>query len=112
MVKYICEKCGKEFTKSRYTKHINKKKSCIISIENVINENVINENPITYNITTQDYTIINSCCINGLMDMKNNNRKVHLTITSPPYYNVKNYVLYQDYNGYLDTLKRIFSLVY
>ena len=30
MVKYSCEKCGKEFTqKGHYTKHINKKNSCI-----------------------------------------------------------------------------------
>ena len=30
MVKYSCEKCGKEFTqKSHYTKHINKKNPCV-----------------------------------------------------------------------------------
>ena len=33
MVKYICEKCGKEFTqKGNYTKHINIKKSCMTEI--------------------------------------------------------------------------------
>ncbi len=31
MVKYICEKCGKDFSqKGHYTKHINKKNPCVI----------------------------------------------------------------------------------
>ena len=31
MVKYGCEKCGKEFSqKGHYTKHLNKKNPCII----------------------------------------------------------------------------------
>lgn len=38
--------------------------------------------------------------------------KVHLTVTSPPYFNVKDYVSYDSYQEYLDTLKRIFTLVY
>ncbi len=37
--------------------------------------------------------------------------KVHLTMTSPPYYNVKDYVTYSSYEAYLETLKRIFTLV-
>lgn len=37
--------------------------------------------------------------------------KVHLTVTSPPYFNVKDYVNYSSYEEYLATLKRIFSLV-
>ena len=33
MVKYSCEKCGKEFTqKGHYTKHINKKNPCVIAL--------------------------------------------------------------------------------
>jgi DNA modification methylase len=38
--------------------------------------------------------------------------KIHLTVTSPPYFNVKDYVSYDSYTAYLDTLKRIFTLVY
>ena len=38
--------------------------------------------------------------------------KVHLTITSPPYYNVKDYVNYSSYNEYLDILKNIFTLLF
>ncbi len=59
-----------------------------------------------------DYTIVNSCCIEGLTKMKNDNKKVHLTITSPPYYNVKEYVTYDSYKEYLNTLKTVFGLVY
>ena len=66
----------------------------------------------TYKITTLDYTIVNSCCIKGLTDMKNENKKIHLTITSPPYYNVKDYVTYTDYKEYLNTLKNVFTLIY
>jgi len=35
MSNYTCEKCGKEFTqKSQYTRHINKKKSCVMILNN------------------------------------------------------------------------------
>jgi len=44
--------------------------------------------------------------------MKNENKKIHLTITSPPYYNVKDYVSYTDYKEYLNTLKNVFTLIY
>jgi DNA modification methylase len=159
MVKYSCEKCGKEFTqKGHYTKHTTKKNPCVFEskieeiIEKVVAEKMIkinydyknnetkveqnetkveenetkveenetkveeNETKVepsnTYKITTTDYTIINSCCIKGLTDMKNDNKKIHLTITSPPYYNVKDYVSYTDYKEYLNTLKNVFTLIY
>jgi len=45
MVKYTCEKCGKEFNqKGHYTRHINKKKTCLI--EKVVSEIKCNENQI------------------------------------------------------------------
>ena len=35
MVKYNCEKCGKEFTqKGQYTKHINRKNPCVLENKN------------------------------------------------------------------------------
>lgn len=37
---------------------------------------------------------------------------IHLTVTSPPYFNVKDYVSYSSYEAYLDTLKQIFTIVY
>lgn len=65
-----------------------------------------------YIISTDEYTIINSCCIEGLIKMKKENKTVKLTITSPPYYNVKDYVNYTDYKEYLNILKNVFSLIY
>jgi DNA modification methylase len=64
------------------------------------------------NISTDDYNIYNQCCVIGLNKMKESNEKVHLTVTSPPYYNVKEYSKYKNYKEYLDTLKQIFSLIY
>ena len=131
MVNYSCEKCGKEFSqKGHYTKHLNKKNPCVVEskvkemldkvVEEKLNDNIIkinqhdNTNQLLtpYKISTPDYTIINSCCIKGLTDMKNKNQKIHLTITSPPYYNVKDYVTYTDYKEYLNTLKNVFTLIY
>jgi len=72
---------------------------------------VDNENN-TYKIETHDYTIVNSCCIKGLTHMKNQNKKIHLTVTSPPYFNLREYVKYTNYKDYLNTLKTVFSLIY
>ena len=60
------------------------------------------------NIITNDYQIINKCCIEGLKELKNNNKNIQLTITSPPYYNVKDYVNYDSYKEYLDNTPTIF----
>jgi DNA modification methylase len=65
-----------------------------------------------YKVITDEYEVINTCCIKGLTAMKNDNKKIHLTITSPPYYNAKDYVAYKDYKEYLDTLKIVFTLIY
>ena len=63
------------------------------------------------NIITNDYQIINKCCIEGLKELKDNNKNIQLTITSPPYYNVKDYVNYDSYKEYLNKLKQIFELI-
>ena len=65
-----------------------------------------------YEIRTEDYRIVNECCMKGLREMKRENKKIKLTITSPPYYNVKDYVNYKDYKEYLKTLEEVFRLVY
>lgn len=44
--------------------------------------------------------------------LSNLDMQVQLTVTSPPYFNVKNYVSYDSYTDYLNTLRRIFTLVY
>jgi len=61
---------------------------------------------------TNEYTIINGCCIEGLTKLKNEKKTIQLTVTSPPYFNVKEYVNYSDYQEYLNTLKTVFSLIY
>ena len=65
-----------------------------------------------YTITNDEYTIINCCCLKGLNNLIEKKTKVHLTITSPPYYNVKDYVNYNSYNEYLDILKNVFTLLF
>ena len=37
---------------------------------------------------------------------------IHLTFTSPPYYNARDYSIFKSYNEYLDFLKSVFSEVY
>ena len=37
---------------------------------------------------------------------------IHLTFTSPPYYNARDYAIYQSYQEYLDFLERVFKEVY
>ena len=39
-------------------------------------------------------------------------RSVHLTFTSPPYYNARDYSIYKSYNEYLDFLEKVFSEVH
>jgi uncharacterized C2H2 Zn-finger protein len=71
MVKYSCEKCGKEFTqKSHYTKHINKKNPCIFEskieefIEKAVSKKIeelnlnANNNSVTDDSTKKDVKIV------------------------------------------------------
>ena len=39
-------------------------------------------------------------------------RAVHLTFTSPPYYNARDYSIYRSYDEYLDFLERVFKEVH
>ncbi len=39
------------------------------------------------------------------------NESIHLTFTSPPYYNARDYSIYSSYNAYLDFLKQVFGEV-
>lgn len=36
-------------------------------------------------------------------------QSIHLTFTSPPYYNARDYSIYQSYEAYLDFLEKVFS---
>ena len=39
-------------------------------------------------------------------------RAIHLTFTSPPYYNARDYSIYKNYDEYLDFLEKVFSEVH
>ena len=54
------------------------------------------------------YIIENSDCLEGLRKLTTS---IDLTVTSPPYFNVKEYVSYESYELYLETLKEVFSLI-
>ncbi len=40
------------------------------------------------------------------------NESIHLTFTSPPYYNARDYSIYQSYNEYLNFLEKVFKEVH
>jgi DNA modification methylase len=56
-----------------------------------------------------EYNVFHSNCIEGLETLE---IPIQLTVTSPPYYNAKDYVYYKSYQEYLDILKTVFELVY
>lgn len=52
-------------------------------------------------------------CMDNVEGMKNlPENSVELTLTSPPYYNAKEYSFYKTYQDYLDMLRRVFQEVY
>jgi DNA modification methylase len=51
-------------------------------------------------------------CKEYLEILKEQNIGIDLTITSPPYYNVKDYVEYEDLNDYMKEMKIIFTKIY
>jgi len=63
-------------------------------------------------LTADSYTLRQMCCMAGMELLKQQKKQVHLTVTSPPYFNVKDYVNYSDYAEYLETLTKVFTLVY
>lgn len=136
MPKYTCERCLKEFSqKSHYTKHQNKKLPCQDNkgkIEEVVENIIINKKLISNNTenniinTMEPSTILpepstilpfyndnnnsiyNCDCLLGLNKLIEEKKEIELTITSPPYFNVKDYVKYDNYKKYLQFLKEVF----
>ena len=51
--------------------------------------------------------ILNKNCLVGLKDMSPDS--IHLTCTSPPYYNAKAYSTWETYEDYLSFLKDVFT---
>ena len=55
--------------------------------------------------------IYNYDCLKGLDKLIENGKQVELTITSPPYFNVKDYVVYENYQKYLKFLEDLFTKI-
>lgn len=68
--------------------------------------------PPVHTLSSPDYTLRQLCCMEGMELLKQQGQRVHFTVTSPPYFNVKDYVNYTDYKEYLSTLTKVFTLVY
>ena len=56
-------------------------------------------------------TIYNCDCLLGLNQLIKEKKEIELTITSPPYFNVKEYVNYENYTKYLQFLKEVFTKI-
>jgi DNA modification methylase len=54
--------------------------------------------------------IINKDCLLGIKEL--DDETIHLTWTSPPYYNAKSYSTWETYEDYLNFLKDVFNEVY
>lgn len=67
----------------------------------IINEYYNDNNTIVYNID----------CLLGLDELIKNKQEIELTITSPPYFNVKDYINYENYEKYLLFLENVFSKI-
>lgn len=59
-----------------------------------------------------DNALINNDCISVLFNLRSQCIKVQLTVTSPPYFNARDYSNWETYDDYLDFLVSVFSLVY
>jgi len=56
--------------------------------------------------------IYNCDCLLGLDALIRDRIEVELTVTSPPYFNVKDYVVYENYKKYLDFLEETFKKIF
>jgi DNA modification methylase len=54
--------------------------------------------------------VINKDCVSGIKELEN--ETIHLTWTSPPYYNAKSYSQWPTYQDYLDFLREVFLEVF
>ena len=56
--------------------------------------------------------VFNCDCLEGLKQLVYANQEIELTITSPPYFNIKDYVEYENYKKYLEFLEEVFIKIY
>ena len=93
----------------------------LVDHENEIIRDVIkkeffsNNNTNDYEHHTEVNNILENVVVKGdVRDILNliPDNSFHLTFTSPPYYNARDYSIYESYEKYLDFLKQVFSLTY
>lgn len=54
--------------------------------------------------------LLHGDCLERMLDLDDNS--IDLTVTSPPYYNARDYSQYEDVAAYMETMKNIFTRVY
>ena len=74
-----------------------------------------NKDVICLNENKEYFSLLKNLIVNGNTKqiLKNiSEESIHLTFTSPPYYNARDYSIYQSYNQYLNFLEKIFKEVH
>lgn len=72
-----------------------------------------NSNEITKDVAPANFltnVVVRGDVLQTLMEVPN--EEVHLTFTSPPYYNARDYSIYRSYGEYLGFLKEVFAAVH
>jgi DNA modification methylase len=86
----------------------------------ILNNSFLNKESIANNISAlkmNEYyndginKIYHNDCLFGLDKLIENKEEIELTVTSPPYFNVKDYVIYENYQKYLGFLEQIFTKI-
>ena len=120
MIKYSCEKCGKEFTqKGHYTKHTTKKNPCVFEskieemIEKVVAKKINELSSITLNTNTdKKYSVLSLFTGIGGMDMGfGGDVIVHKNSISTDFANnIK--CNYEDIDGFVNLIPKMFNVVF
>ena len=74
-----------------------------------------NKDAICLNENKEYFSFLKNLIVNGDIKqiLENISRdSIHLTFTSPPYYNARDYSIYQSYNEYLSFLEKVFKEVH
>jgi len=89
--------------------HPNEQIKEIIQKEYSTNKNIVDVKPTKF----PDYlknVVVKADVLDVLRNI--NDESLHLTFTSPPYYNARDYSIYQSYQEYLDFLEKVFKEVH
>ena len=137
MDEFFCESCEKTFTRDTYASHLKRKRPCKKIVKDVIeglvqngdieikSNDILNEStevdestekaksePLKACYNEGGQIIYNCDCLLGLDALIRDRIEVELTVTSPPYFNVKDYVVYENYKKYLDFLEETFKKIF